>query len=71
MQELNLPFRDVTYCKYGARYKKPTRIWNNLGDAWEPKLICSKDSHNELFEFGVHPATAQRGPCVKKGLQVP
>ena len=32
MQELELPFKDVTYCKYGARYKKTTRIWTSLDD---------------------------------------
>jgi len=71
MQELNLPFKDVTYCKYGARYKKTTRIWNSLGEHWQPKPICCKDSRCEHFEFGVHPATAQRGPCFKMGQRVP
>ena len=72
MLELDLPWNDVTYCKYnGPRYKKQTRIWNSLGSHWQPKPVCCKDSRCEHFEHGVHPATAQRGPCYKKGLQVP
>ena len=59
----DLPFKDVTYCKYGTRYKKRTRIWNSLGDAWQPKPICEKGSRCEHFTNGVHPSTAQRGPC--------
>ena len=71
MQELDPPFKDVTYCKYGARYKKATRIWNSLGDHWQPRPVCCKGSRCEHFENGVHPSSAQRGPCYKKGLQVP
>ena len=61
----DLPFKDVTYCKYGTTttYKKRTRIWNSLGDAWQPKLICEKGSRCEHFTNGCHPATAQKGPC--------
>ena len=71
MQQLNLAFRDVTYCKYGARYKKTTRIWNSLGSHWQPRPICYKYSRCEHFENGVHPATAQRGPCYKMGSTMP
>ena len=71
MQELNLPFRDVTYCKYGTRYKKATRIWTSLGSHWQPKPVCCMAARCEPFENGVHPATAQRGPCYKKGSKTP
>ena len=63
MQELNLPFKDVTYCKYGARYKKQTRVWTSLGNFWQPEPVCCAKSRCEHFASGMHPATAQRGPC--------
>jgi len=71
MQELGLPFKDVTYCKYGYSYKKRTRIWNSLGAAWQPNRICDRWSRCCHFANGCHPSTAQRGPCHKKGLTIP
>jgi hypothetical protein len=59
----DLPYRDVTYCKYGTPYKKRTRIWNSLGDAWQPKAVCCKNDPCEHIANGIHPATAQKGPC--------
>jgi site-specific DNA-cytosine methylase len=35
------PFYDVTYCKYGYLYMKPTRIWTNL-QGFKPKY-CKYD----------------------------
>ena len=71
MIELGLKSSDITYCKYGTSYKKQTRVWNTLGEHWQPKPVCCKDSRCEHFANNVHPATAQRGPCHKKGLLVP
>ena len=71
MLDLDLPWKDVTYCKYnGPRYKKQTRIWNSLGSHWQPKPVCCKAARCEHFD-GCHPATAQRGPCFKKGAKKP
>ena len=71
MLELDLPYKDVTYCKYGTRYRKQTRIWNSLGEAWQPRSLCRKHDPCEHFANGIHPASVQRGPCRKKGSTEP
>ena len=53
-----------TYCKYGARYKKPTNIWTNAPGV---NLVqCSKNNPckelRKATNQGVHPETAQAGP---------
>jgi len=55
-----LPFKDVTYCKYGASYKKATRVWTNLGEHWTPRPMCSKQCPCEQMTDGRHPVSAQR-----------
>ena len=55
-----LPFQDVCYCRYGASYKKPTRVWNNLGEHWSPRPMCSRHDPCENVTQGRHPVSAQR-----------
>ena len=55
----DLPFNDVDYCKYGMKYRKRTRNWNNIY-GWEPKPLCKKDCGNIVD--GKHVEHAQRGP---------
>lgn len=38
----SVPYKDVSYCKYGLPYRKQTRIWTNCY-AWKPRAICKKD----------------------------
>ena len=56
---LLLPFKDIDYCKYGMKYRKRTRLWNNI-TSWQPREICKKDCGNT--EGNRHIATAQRMP---------
>ena len=61
-----LPFHDVTYCKFGYLYRKPTRIWGNL--PWTPSRgVCRKGDRCEAFDGRGHPASAQRGS--RKGYE--
>ena len=59
----NIPFDDLDYCKYGMKYRKRTRIWNNITD-WTPNQLCNKDCNS--MNGNKHKATAQRGPSGKK-----
>jgi len=65
----DLPYHDVTYCKYGFSYFKPTRIWTNL-DSFEPKY-CKKGSFcNHKLEHGKHAGnigTTRKTPNSKFG----
>jgi site-specific DNA-cytosine methylase len=60
-----LPYQDVDYCKYGMRYRKRTRIWNNIVN-WKPKPLCCKDCQS-MDEGGKrHIQEAQRCPSGKQ-----
>jgi site-specific DNA-cytosine methylase len=51
-----LPYRDVTYCRYGARYQKATRLWGACPN-FKPKHC--RDQRCESW-CGGHPEDAQR-----------
>ena len=56
-----LSYSDTSYCKYGFKYRKATRIWHNSFD-FEPETMCSNTSPCDAARIGNHEATAQRGP---------
>lgn len=57
-----MPFVDVDYCRYGAPYRKRTRLWNNVVK-FVPHPLCTKDCGSMNDERTKHVATAQRGSC--------
>ena len=48
---------------FRSKYRKRTRIWNNL-NTWIPKPLCKKDCGNIVNNK--HIEVAQRGPKGKK-----
>jgi len=63
-----LPVKRLCYCRYGFQYRKETGIWTNLGDAWIPRPLCTKQDPCEHVVNGRHPKTAQRAPTRVKGI---
>jgi hypothetical protein len=61
----NLPYKDVTYCSYGAPFRKKTRVWTNC-DVWKPRPLCDKKTCPAVVD-GRHIKSAQRGPCGGRG----
>ena len=55
----DIPFQDVTYCKYGFPYKKQTRLWGHCPLRLRP-ICCASDPCGFMAD-GKHFATAQRG----------
>jgi hypothetical protein len=53
---------EVTYCRYGAEYRKSTNIWTNAAlDA--PLQVCSvRNPCMAKARYGKHPVSAQSGP---------
>ena len=57
-----LPWKEVTYCRYGYRYRKLTWFGTNLGAFWEPREVCNSRNPCEHKVGNRHPESAQRGP---------
>ncbi|MGH6608919.1 MAG: hypothetical protein ACRECQ_01540 [Burkholderiaceae bacterium] len=47
-----IPYYDVTYCEYGAPFKKPTRLWTNVTD-FVPRY-CKRDGTCGNMANGKH-----------------
>ena len=59
MQHMEPYLRRVTYCRYGAPYKKETAIWCNLGEFWQPRPLCTRANPcPQVIDFW-HPRSAQ------------
>ena len=57
----DIPYKRLSYCKYGTPYRKNTRIWTNCR-GWIPLPVCHHDC-GSLAEGGKkHLASAQKGP---------
>ena len=43
-----LPFRDVSYCMYGMRFKRQTRIWTSEADEWVPRTCDGRNGCGQM-----------------------
>lgn len=67
----DLPYYDVSYCKYGYTYRKHTRIWTNIS-GFEP-LVCRKDcgmmeGNRHKHHIG-HGSKSNKGNCINNQNQ--
>ena len=60
---------EVSYCKYGFRYRKNTDLWTNI--PYQPRSLCLKGTYCKdkmLYKF--HRQTVQKGPSELKHIGV-
>ena len=69
MEGLRHKLRSITYCRYGAPYRKSTAIWSNLDEHWQPRRMCTRWNPCEQVVDGSHPHTAQQGPGKMRGAR--
>ena len=65
-----IPFKDVSYCKYGMPYRKLTRVWTDLGDYWHPRPTCLVEKCHYKAQFGYHAKSAQKRTSKIKGQRI-
>ena len=63
MQPLEVFKREVSYCKYGEKFMKPTHIWTNAKLPSELQRCTATDPCPDRAEHGKHLQTAQAGPA--------
>lgn len=59
----DISFSDITYCKYGFAYKKPTRIWNNFnfkGQECTANELCDNIFNNRHLQSCGNKETRRR-----------
>jgi hypothetical protein len=62
-----IPFKDVSYCKYGMPYRKMTRLWTDLDEYWDPKPTCLVEKCAHKAQYGYHAKSAQKRESKIKG----
>lgn len=67
-----IPYKAVTYCKYGYPYRKLTYLWHSPSlSSWTPRPPCSLGGYCQHMVGRRHPRTAQRAPGKVDGCRVP
>ena len=61
-----IPYYDVDYCRYGFKYKKPTRFWTNI-----PNLQFNKCNHKKHEMAIGRQDKKQKGPGLKQRYSIP
>lgn len=62
----NLPYTDVSYCRYGQPFRKQTRLWNNFG--FNGKTCICKENHKVSCGNGRKRWTSRNLNSYEKGV---
>ena len=60
-----LPYTDISYCRYGKTFRKQTRLWNNF--EFEGKICNCKGKHEDSCGNGREKYTKNKFTAYEKG----